>query len=122
MQTDLWTRGPLNENHSSWKGGKYNITVEWKNGEVSYEPLHTTAADDPVMCAIYAKDYSLLDTDGWKHTGLIEFHLGCDFFHDKEGVSCFAPRKYINKLIASYDERMFGLKLKTNKITSPLVK
>jgi hypothetical protein len=56
-----------------------------------------------------------------KGTGLIEFHLGCNFFHDKEGVSCFAPRKYIDKLIASY-ERMFGSKPRTNKITSPLVK
>jgi hypothetical protein len=56
-----------------------------------------------------------------KGTGLMEFHLGCDFFLDKEGVSCFAPHKYIDKLIASY-ERMFGSKPKTNKITSPLVK
>ncbi len=56
-----------------------------------------------------------------KGTGLIEFHLGCDFFRDEEGVSCFAPRKYIDKLIASY-ERMFGSKPRTNKITSPLVK
>jgi hypothetical protein len=44
---------------------------EWENGEVSYEPLHMIAADDPVMCAIYAKDHGLLDTDGWKRTGLI---------------------------------------------------
>jgi hypothetical protein len=45
-----------------------------------------------------------------------------DFFCDEEGVSCFAPCKYIDKLIATY-ERMFGSKLKTNnKITSPLVK
>jgi hypothetical protein len=56
-----------------------------------------------------------------KGTGLMEFHLGCDFFCDEEGVSCFAPCKYIDKLIASY-ERMFGSKPKTNKITSPLVK
>jgi hypothetical protein len=56
-----------------------------------------------------------------KGTGLIEFHLGCDFFRDEEGVSCFAPHKYIDKLIVSY-ERMFGSKPKTNKITSPLVK
>jgi hypothetical protein len=56
-----------------------------------------------------------------KGTGLIEFHLGCDFFFDEEGVSCFAPRKYIDKLIASC-ERMFGSKPRTNKITSPLVK
>ncbi len=71
-----------------------------------------------VVCAIYGKDHGLLDTDRWKCTGLIEFHLGCNFFRDEEGFSCFAPCKYIDKLIASY-ERMFGSKL---KITSPLVK
>jgi hypothetical protein len=112
----------LNKNHSSWKGDKYNVKVAWENGEVSYEPLHMIAADDPVMCAIYAKDHGLLDTDGWKHTGLIKFHVRFDFFCDKEGVACFAPCKYINKLIATYD-RMSGSKPnKTNKIMSPLVK
>jgi hypothetical protein len=83
----------------------------------------TIASNDPVLlCAIYVKeDHGLLDTDGWERTGLIEFHLGCNLFCDEEGVSCFAHCKYINKLIASY-ERMFESKLKTNKITSPLVK
>jgi hypothetical protein len=56
-----------------------------------------------------------------KGTGPIKFHLGCDFFRDEEGVLCFSPRKYIDKLIASY-ECMFGSKPKTTKITSPLVK
>ncbi len=56
-----------------------------------------------------------------KGAGPIEFHLGCDFFRDEEGVLCFAPRKYIEKLIDSY-ERMFGSKPKTTKVTSPLVK
>ena len=56
-----------------------------------------------------------------KGTGPIEFHLGCDFFRDEEGVLCFAPRKYIDKMVAS-EERMFGSKPKTTKITSPLVK
>jgi hypothetical protein len=37
-----------------------------KNTQVSYEPLHTIAADDPVTCAIHAKDNGLLDTDGGK--------------------------------------------------------
>jgi hypothetical protein len=113
--------GPLNKNHSSWKGDKYNVKVEWENGEVSYEPLHMIAADDTVTCAIYAKDHGLLDTDQRKRTGFIQFHKGCNLFRDKEGVSCFAPCKYIDKLIASY-EYMSGSKLKTNKITSPLVK
>jgi hypothetical protein len=114
--------GPLNKNHSSWKGDKYNVKVEWENGEVSYEPLHTIAADDSVMCVIYAKDNEPLDTDEWKRTGLMEFHLGCDFFCDKEGVSCFAclASTWIN-FIASY-EGMSGSKPMTNKIASPLVK
>ena len=58
--------GPLTKGHSSWKGDKYNVKVEWETGEVTYEPLHTIAADDPVTCAIYAKDNDLLDTEGWK--------------------------------------------------------
>jgi hypothetical protein len=111
----------LNKNHSSWRGDKYNVKVEWENGEVSYEPLHTIAADDPVMCAIYARYHGVLDTDGRKRTGFIEFHLGCNFFCDEDAVSCFAPRKYIDKLIATY-ERMSESKLKTNKTMSPLVK
>jgi hypothetical protein len=58
----------LNKDHSSWKGdNKYNVKVEWEHGEVSYEPLHTIAADDPVTCAIYVKDHGLPeDADGWK--------------------------------------------------------
>jgi hypothetical protein len=56
-----------------------------------------------------------------KGTGPIEFHLGCDFFRDEEGALCFAPRKHIDKLVASC-ERMFGSKPNTTKITSPLVK
>ena len=58
--------GPLNKDHSSWKGDTYNVKVEWENGETSYEPLHTIAADDPVTCAGYAKDSGLLDTHGRK--------------------------------------------------------
>jgi hypothetical protein len=83
--------GPLNKNHSSWKGDTYNVKVEWENGEVSYEPLRTIASNDPVVvCTIYGKDHGLLDTDGWKRTVLIQFHLGCNFVCDEEGFSCFA--------------------------------
>ena len=57
-----------------------------------------------------------------KGTGPILFNLGCDFFRDKDGVLCFAPCKYINKMVVSY-ERMFGSnKPKATKITSPLIK
>jgi hypothetical protein len=44
----------------------YNIMVEWEIGEITTEPLQIIAADDPVTCAIYAKDNNLLDLPGWK--------------------------------------------------------
>jgi hypothetical protein len=42
------------------------VQVEWENGAVTFEPLSLMAADDPVSCAIYAKQHGLLDTPGWK--------------------------------------------------------
>jgi len=42
-----------------------------------------------------------------KGTGPIEFHLGCDFFRDEEGVLCYAPKKYIKKILENY-RRIFG--------------
>jgi hypothetical protein len=40
--------------------------IEWENGETTTEPLRLIAADNPVMCAIYARDNNLLDLPGWK--------------------------------------------------------
>ena len=37
-----------------------------------------------------------------KGTGPIKFHLGMDFFHDKDGTLCYAPKKYIQRLSDSY--------------------
>ena len=34
--------------------------------EISVEPLGVLGADDPVTCAIYAREKGLLDTPGWK--------------------------------------------------------
>jgi len=59
-------QGPLTPGHKDYKGSSFNVLVEWENGEVSYEPLNAIAADDPVSCAIYARDNDLLDTPGWK--------------------------------------------------------
>jgi hypothetical protein len=49
-----------------WKGSIYNVCAEWENGEITNEPMTTNAADDPVTCAIYAKDNNLLDVPSWK--------------------------------------------------------
>jgi hypothetical protein len=38
----------------------------WENGEITSDPLKVIAADDPVSCAIYAREIDLLDKPGWK--------------------------------------------------------
>jgi hypothetical protein len=53
--------GPLTKNHPMWKGSIYNVPIEWENGEISDEPMTTIATNDPVTCAIYAKDNNLVD-------------------------------------------------------------
>ena len=66
--------------------------------------------------AVYVDDLDIVDktpketTDvlttkhKFKHngTGLINYHLGYDFFRDKYGTLCFSPRKYIEKMIEGY--------------------
>ena len=44
-------------------------------------------------------------------------HLGCDFFRDEEGVLCYAPKKYIEKILENC-YRIFGTWPKP--ATSPL--
>ncbi len=55
-----------------------------------------------------------------KGMGPISFHLGCDFVREDDGTMCMSPRKYIEKLLGTY-ERMFGAKPK-QCVTSPLEK
>ena len=54
-----------------------------------------------------------------KGTGSISFHLGCDFFRDDDGVLCYAPRKYIEKVLNNY-QRIYGSQ--PRQVSSPLVK
>jgi hypothetical protein len=58
--------GPLRPGHPKYMGSKWNVLIEWTTGEVTAEPLSTIAADDPVTCALYAKEHGLLELDGWK--------------------------------------------------------
>ena len=62
----LGHQGPLISTDEGYNGSTYNVQVEWENGEVTFEPLSIIAADDPVSCAIYAREHDLLDTPGWK--------------------------------------------------------
>jgi hypothetical protein len=58
--------GPLKPTDRTYKGSKFNVMIQWENGETTTEPLRLIAADNPVMCAIYARDNNLLDLPGWK--------------------------------------------------------
>ena len=62
----IGTEGPLKPGHPSYKNSIYNVLVEWEDGSTSAIPLALLAADDPVSCAIYAKEHGLLDQPGWK--------------------------------------------------------
>ena len=59
-------QGPLTPADPSYMGSRFNVQLEWENGEITYEPLRMISADDPVTCAIYARDKGLLDEPGWK--------------------------------------------------------
>eukprot|EP00934_Nitzschia_sp_Nitz4_P004676 Nitzschia sp. Nitz4//scaffold468_size5769//118//5631//NITZ4_009203-RA/size5769-snap-gene-0.0-mRNA-1//-1//CDS//3329552515//4666//frame0 len=48
---------------------------------------------------------SIWSTDG---TGEVVFHLGCDYWRDKDGTMVCSPRKYIEKILVNY-KQMFGV-------------
>ena len=58
--------GPLRTTDPTYNGSKYNVMVEWENGEITAEPLAIIAKDDPATLAQYAYDNDLLDQPGWK--------------------------------------------------------
>ena len=58
--------GTLGRTHPQYKGSRYNVKVEWGNGEITHEPLDMLANDDPCTCAVYVRENNLLDILGWK--------------------------------------------------------
>ena len=79
-----------------------------------YEYIATDVDD----LAIYSKDpQAIIDKLMYsfkyklKGTGPLSYHLGCDYFTDNNGVLCSAPKKYIDRMIDTY-EQMFGKKAK----------
>ena len=49
-------QGPHKPTDPNWKGCMYNVLADSETGEKTYEPLSVLAADDPVTCALYAKE------------------------------------------------------------------
>jgi hypothetical protein len=49
----------------------------------------------------------------------LTYHLGCDYFREKDGLLCYGPKTYIGKFVDQY-KKMFGSK--PREYTSPLEK
>jgi hypothetical protein len=98
-----------------------DIWMREKHGVYEYIAVHVDdlvfAMHDPQAFAKRLHDVHKFKLKG---TGEIAFHLGCDFYRDKDGTLCMQPRKYIEKMVSGY-ERMFGEKPKT-LAQSPLEK
>jgi len=58
--------GPFKPSDPEYKGSRYNVLVEWENGEITSEPLSIFGKDDPVTCAVYAREHGLLEEEGWR--------------------------------------------------------
>ena len=36
----------------SYNGRKFNVMVDWKDGECTFQPLEILAMDDPITCVV----------------------------------------------------------------------
>jgi hypothetical protein len=58
--------GPFRTSDPEYKGSRYNVLVEWENGEITSEPLNIFGKVNPVTCTVYAREHGLLEEEGWK--------------------------------------------------------
>ena len=80
---------------------------------VYVDDLAIAAKDPQAFCNELKKGYNLK----LKGVGSLEYHLGCTYKKDPDGTLAADPRRYVNKILESY-ERMF--KEKPRKSRPPL--
>ena len=80
---------------------------------VYVDDLAIAAKDPQTFCNELKKRYNLK----LKGVGPLEYHLGCTYKKDPDGTLAADPRRYVNKILESY-ERMF--KEKPRKSRPPL--
>ena len=81
--------------------------------DVYVDDLAIAAKDPQAFCNELKKKYNLK----FKGVGPLEYHLGCSYKKDPDGTLAADPRRYVNKILESY-ERMF--KEKPRKSRPPL--
>ena len=72
---------------------------------VYVDDLAIAAKDPQAFCNELKKKYNLK----LKGVGPLEYHLGCTYKKDPDGTLAADPRRYVNKILESY-ERMFNEK------------
>ena len=92
-----------------------------RNGEI-YEYIAVYVDD----LAIAAKDPKAITEElinihklKLKGVGDLTFHLGCNFFRDPDGTLAFGPKKYIDKMMDTYQQLFKSL---PKECSSPLEK
>ena len=80
---------------------------------VYVDDLAIAAKDSQAFCHELKKRYNVK----FKGVGPLEYHLGCTYQKDPDGTLAADPRRYVNKILESY-ERMF--KEKPRKSRPPL--
>ena len=76
---------------------------------VYVDDLAIAAKDPQAFCNELKKKYNLK----LKGVGPLEYHLGCTYKKDPDGTLAADPRRYVNKILESY-ERMFKEKTKNS--------
>ena len=103
-------QGLLKKGDPGYNRSKFNVLVEWETGESTYEPLDVIAANDPVTCAIYAKEKGLLNEPGWPCFKLIAKRESCLLRMTKQGklrsFSCSWKYKFGYQVPNNYAEAM----------------
>ena len=77
---------------------------------VYVDDLAIAAKDPQAFCNELKKKYNLK----LKGVGPLEYHLGCTYKKDPDGTLAADPRRYVNKILESY-ERMFKEKPRNSR-------
>jgi hypothetical protein len=107
--------GPFRTSNPEYKGSRYNVLVEWENGEIMSDSLNIFGKDDPVTCAVYAHERRLLEEEGWKQfKGITKHEKKMLRMVNQSHIKAThnAPRyKFGYRIPCNYDEAMqFDLK------------
>jgi hypothetical protein len=87
----------------------------WMRRQDNFYEYIAVYVDDIAMAARKPKEITTMLMEKYKYklkgVGPIEYHLGCDFGRDPDGTMFFGPRRYVSKMMSSYEKLFPGEKL-----------